>query len=163
MRGSVSYLQTSLTLQIETVETNIGKRFGDLENSSKVLNDWKPRMDATVDDLRLELGALRKTVNRVVINSGAATSAGILSTPGVAAASSPAGHQALGPSGHRVELCHGESRFHTQLPVKTMLIPPDPVFQRYTSFSLIEALFGYQGISVWKQSSWNSSLICIRN
>ncbi|CAD6217731.1 unnamed protein product [Miscanthus lutarioriparius] len=60
VRGSVSYLQTSLTLQIETVETNIGKRFGDLENSSKVLNDWKPRMDATVDDLRLELGALRK-------------------------------------------------------------------------------------------------------
>jgi hypothetical protein len=35
VRGSVSYLQTSLTLQIETVETNIGKRFSDLENSSK--------------------------------------------------------------------------------------------------------------------------------
>lgn len=82
VRGSVSYLQTSLTLQIETVETNIGKRFGDLENSSKVLNDRKPCMDETIDDLCLELGALRKTVNRVVINSGAATSAGILSTPG---------------------------------------------------------------------------------
>ena len=32
VRGSVSYLQTSLTLQIETVETNIGKRFSYLEN-----------------------------------------------------------------------------------------------------------------------------------
>jgi hypothetical protein len=121
VRGSVSYLQTSLTLQIETVETNIGKCFGDLKNSSKVLNDRKPSMDATIDDLRLELGALRKRVNRVVINSGAATSAGILSTPGVAAASSSAGHRALGPSGHHVELCHRESGFHTQLPVKTTL------------------------------------------
>ena len=108
-------------------------------------------MDATVDDLRLELGALRKTVNRVVINSGAATSAGILSTPGVAAASSPAGHPALGPSGHRVELCHREFGFHTQLPVKSTLIPPDPVFQCSASFSLIEAMFGYQGMSGWKK------------
>ena len=32
VRGSVSYSQTSLTLQIETVETNIGKRFSYLEN-----------------------------------------------------------------------------------------------------------------------------------
>jgi len=55
---------------------------------------------------------------RVVLDFGAATTAGILTKPVATTASSFAGNPIIGPSGHRVETIHQESGFDTHLPVK---------------------------------------------
>jgi len=55
-----------------------------LEQAHKVLDDWRPRVDATMDDLLLEIGALRKTMHQVVLVAGAPSSVGILTKPGMA-------------------------------------------------------------------------------
>lgn len=93
--------------------------------------DWKPRIESSVEDLRVEVGALRKTVHRVVLEAPSPTSPGILPTPGAAAAASSAVHQADGPSGHRSPPKNREPVFgsvftHTHLPVTGMQPSTDP-------------------------------------
>ena len=81
--------------RIGAVEHSIVDRFNRLEEAAKVLDEWKPKADASVAELRAELGevrksdavveqmreemtALRKTVSRVVLNSDPSASAGVL-------------------------------------------------------------------------------------
>ena len=43
------------------MEQKLADRFVDVENTAKVFDDWKPRIDATIDDILMEMGAMRKT------------------------------------------------------------------------------------------------------
>lgn len=123
VRGSMDELQSSLSKRIDDVDHSWGSRFQALESAAQVFDDWKPRVDATVDDLKMEMSALRKTVHRVVVDSTPSPAAGIFTKPASAAATSPAGKLADGPEGHRVESSHREHVFgsvftHSHLPVK---------------------------------------------
>lgn len=144
--GSVTDLRTSLTERIDAMESSIGKRFGDLEAAAKVFDEWRPKVDSSVEELRSEVGALRQKVDRVVPDPGAATSAGILPTPTVAAASSSAGNPVIGPTGHRVELSNRGFEFPAQLPVKGTCnqFPPNPHpnFSLHPGFTLPRSVSG---------------------
>lgn len=85
------------------VESSIGKQFNALEDAAKVFDDWKLRTDTAVEELRGEMGALHKTVHRVVLDAGAASSAGILPCPEAAVVTSPISNPAVSPYGHRIE------------------------------------------------------------
>lgn len=86
---------------------------------------WSSMIEASMEDLRIEVGALRKAVNRVLLDSSPLPSVGIFTKPGSAAASSPAGNPADGPRGHRTEMGNWENVFgavltHTYSPDKDM-------------------------------------------
>ncbi|XP_066333203.1 uncharacterized protein [Miscanthus floridulus] len=121
----IGEVEVSLGKRIGAVEYSIADRFNQLEDAAKVFDEWKPKVDALVAELRSELGAvhksdavveqlheemtaLRKPVSHVVLDSELATSAGVLKFhPVVAAATSSAGHPAIGPSvGHGVAHHH---------------------------------------------------------
>ena len=86
----------------------------------------------------MEVGALRKTVNRVALDSPSPATSGILPTPVSAAAPTSACVHADGPDGHRSSPNHREPVFgsvftHTHLPVTGMQNSRDPALQRSTS------------------------------
>ena len=54
--------------RIDEVEVAIGKRFGALESTAQVFDDWKSKMDGAMEDMHVENGALRKQVNRMVLD-----------------------------------------------------------------------------------------------
>ena len=58
-------VQSNLTNRIDAIEHSIGARVGSLEDAAKVLDAWKPKMDASVVELRVEIGAFRKTEEKV--------------------------------------------------------------------------------------------------
>ena len=66
-------VQTNLTNRIDAVEHSIGARVGSLEDVAKVLDAWKPTMDASVAKLRMKIGeemtALRKSMSRFVLGA----------------------------------------------------------------------------------------------
>ena len=112
------------------MEGSISKRFGALEDATKVFDDWKRRMDTAVEELCVEKGSLCKTAHGVVLDAGVDTSVGILllPRPEAVAAASPGGKTAVGQYGHHVELQHRKFEFRSQLPVKGMLENPHPKF-----------------------------------
>ena len=107
--GHIGEVEASLGKRIGAVEHSIADRFNRLEDAAKVFDEWKPKVDASVAELRSELGAVRKSdvvveqlreemtalhksMSRVVLDSEPATSAGVLkSHPVVAAVTSSAG------------------------------------------------------------------------
>ena len=132
--SSVGDLKSSLTQRISDVEKTLGDRFQSLEKAAQLLDDWKPKIDSSMEDLRIEVGALRKTVNRVVLDMPTPAASGILPKPVSAAASPPASKPIDNPSGHRHDSTHRETVFgsvytHTHLPVTGMAPSNDPKFQ----------------------------------
>ncbi|CAN6166061.1 unnamed protein product [Urochloa humidicola] len=109
--NSVADLKSSLTTRIDGVEKALGDRFENLESAAKVLDDWKPKVDASIEDLRIEVGAMRKTVNRVVFDSSAPSTAGIFPKPSPAGMTSSTALQSEGTEEHRAELPHKDSGF----------------------------------------------------
>ncbi|CAO2188160.1 unnamed protein product [Urochloa humidicola] len=102
----VADLKVSLTTKIDEVDKTLGARFENLEEAAKVLEDWKPKVDASIEDLHIEVDAMRKTVNRVVLDSDSA-SAGIFAKPVATAALSPKGNQGMSQEGQRDEKLGG--------------------------------------------------------
>jgi hypothetical protein len=133
VRNDVNGLQISLTDRITAVEAKLADRFVEMDHATKVFDDWKLRIKATIDDICLEMGAMRKTFQRVVLDGDPATSAGVFHRVGATTASSPAGNPVVGPIGHRVEHNHRESGIQSPLPVKGTLpsssIHPLPLFE----------------------------------
>ena len=90
---------------------------------------WKPQIDASVGDLKLEVAVLRKHLDRMLLEHDS-PSPGLLVTPEMAAAASPAEQPAVGPAGHRNDTHHRERGFGcvttlSHLPVKgTHKFPP---------------------------------------
>ena len=121
------------------MDRSISDRFGRVEGAVQVFGDWRPSVDASVEELRSEVStlrkqegaiekmreemtALRKSVSRVVLEAAPSMVAGILAQPLVSAATSSAGHPITGPVvGHHVESHHREFGSLTPLPVKGML------------------------------------------
>ena len=56
-------LKPSVTEHIEGVEYSLDDRFKRIEDAAGEFGEWKPKVDACIDDVRMELGAMRKTVN----------------------------------------------------------------------------------------------------
>lgn len=63
--NALKSMQSNWTNCIDSVEHSIGVRVGLLEDASKVFDALKPRMDASVEELRSEVGVIRKTVAKV--------------------------------------------------------------------------------------------------
>ena len=94
---------------MDLVENSIGKRVASLEDAAKAFDTWRPKVNATVDELRAEVGAIRKTdekvetlreemtalrksVSRSVLDVALAVPTGVLpSPPKVSAVTIPAG------------------------------------------------------------------------
>ncbi|KAL6620771.1 hypothetical protein ACP70R_035910 [Stipagrostis hirtigluma subsp. patula] len=88
--------------RIDGVEQSLGSRFEAVESVAASFDEWKPKMDAAVEDLQLEVGVLRKHVARVVLEREVPTS-GLLTKDGAGAATPSAGNQSAGLDGHRVD------------------------------------------------------------
>jgi hypothetical protein len=58
-------VQTNLTNRIGAVESSIGARVEFLEGVAQVFGTWRPQMEATVEELRAEMGAIRTTETTV--------------------------------------------------------------------------------------------------
>ena len=97
--SSISDLKDSLSERIDGVKKTLGERFHTLESAAQIFDDWKPRIESSVEDLNIEIGALRKTVNRIVLDSPS-SGGGIFSTPVSAMAPPFAGFTNDGPAGH---------------------------------------------------------------
>ena len=124
---------------MDLVENSIGKRVASLEDAAKAFNTWRPKMDATVVELRAEVDAIRKTnekvetlrkeitalhksVSRSVLDAAPAMPTGVLQPPPKVSA----GWTKFSPIGHHEESGHRGLEFPTQSPVKGTLIPPNP-------------------------------------
>ena len=59
--GRIGEVEASLGKRIRAVEHSIAHRFNRLEDAAKVFGEWKPRVDASVAELHVELGAIRKS------------------------------------------------------------------------------------------------------
>ena len=139
IKSRVSAVETLLGSRISAMDRSISDRFGRVEGAIQVFDDWRPSVDASVEELRSEVStlrkqegaiekmreemtALRKSVSRVVLEAAPPMAAGILAQPVVSAATSSAGHPVTGPAvGHRVEPHHREFGSLTPLPVKGTL------------------------------------------
>jgi hypothetical protein len=109
------------------VEHSIDTHFSDLEIIAKVFDGWKLKVYALMDDLRIELGAFWKTMNRVVFLVLRA-----------AAVTSHDDNLSADPFGHHVKHGHqevGSSVVYTHVPllVKGMHSPPNPLLFRSSS------------------------------
>ncbi|CAO2168369.1 unnamed protein product [Urochloa humidicola] len=111
--SSVADVKSTLTTHIDGVEKKLGDRFESLEATAQVLEDWKPKMDASIDDLCLEVGAMRKTVNRVVLDSPTSSSPGIFPKPVAATAATMMGDKVESAEGFSVDNRNRESSFDT--------------------------------------------------
>jgi len=137
-------VEPSLGKQIRAMEQSIADRFNHLEDAAKVFDEWKPKVDASVPNLRAELGAtrkseamveqlheemtaLRKTVSPMVLNSDPSASAGVLkSQPMVAVVTSSARHPTISPF-----VGHNAAHHHWGF---------EPMAQRLVKGKLIETL-----------------------
>ena len=54
-------MQSNLTARMDLVERSVGKRVASLEDAAKAFDTWRPKVDATVDELRAEVGAMCRT------------------------------------------------------------------------------------------------------
>jgi len=138
LTSSMDDLKTSLSARIDGVEKNIGDRIRSVEEAAQVFKVWKPKVDSSMEDLRGEIGALRKSVSQVVLDSTPPSSAGIFAKPTSAAALPSAGNPVDGPHGHRHDSNHREGAYgpvytHTHSPVKGMSADPTPSFYRSSS------------------------------
>ena len=124
-------VQLHLTNRIDAVEHSIGSRVGMLEDAAKVFDACKPQMDASVAELRAEIGAFRKTEEKVetmweemtalrkyasrsVLEATQATPAGVLPPPKVSTAPIPAGLTQFRLLGRHEESSHRGLEFSTR-------------------------------------------------
>jgi len=134
---------TNLSKRIDDVEAALGARFTTLENAHKLFEDWRPEVDATIDNFRVELGAMRKTMNRVVPDSKAASSADLPTKMKMTATSTSTGNPVIEPDRHHMNTHHQGPVFQTHLTDKGMCGFPKPKLIQSKSHSLLEGL-GHQ-------------------
>jgi len=108
------------TLEAAALAFNSWKPHVDAEHIA--ISEWKLRLEASVDDLKLEVTKLHKAWDRAVLERPNLGS-GILENQLSASAPSPAGLGVDGPDGHRVAHRHQDLEFgkvftHTHIPVK---------------------------------------------
>jgi hypothetical protein len=139
VESRVGAVETSLGSRISAMDCSISDQFSRVEDVVRVFDDWRPTVDASMEELQSEVStlrkqegaiekmheemtALRKLVSRVVLDAAPAMPAGILAQPLVTAATSSAGHPHTGPVvRHCVDTNHREFESLTPLPVRSIL------------------------------------------
>lgn len=96
-----------------------------LELTSVVIEAWRPEVDGTMKDLRLEVSKLNIHWDRAVKENSVLALGPVTLSLELAAARSPAGYPANGPMGHNVESSHLDNVFgsvttYTHVPVTGM-------------------------------------------
>ncbi|XP_066365004.1 uncharacterized protein [Miscanthus floridulus] len=76
------------------------------------------KTEASVESLREEMTALRKSVSRTVLDAAPAMPTGVLPSPTVTATKVPVGVTMFSPIGHREESSHQGFEFPAQSPIK---------------------------------------------
>jgi len=56
--------------RVDSLESSLGDRFNVVEASSSEFASWRPGVDAAVEDLKLQIGAINKQLDRVVLDRG---------------------------------------------------------------------------------------------
>ena len=84
------------------LEHSQGTRLDRLEDAAQVFDEWRPRIEATVDDVMLELGKVTRFWDRSFCER-AVPEPPIFPTPQSAMERLPAPTGADGPNGHRVD------------------------------------------------------------
>ncbi|CAO2166027.1 unnamed protein product [Urochloa humidicola] len=134
---SVTDLKTSLAERIDGVEKALGDHFQSVEQAAQQLEDWKPKVEASVEDLRVEIGALRKTVNRVVLDSSPSPAPGIFAKPPASAVNPSSSFKGEGQEDNSAVNSSGKGLgtvfTHTHLPLKGMNTGSAPRIQRSAS------------------------------
>jgi len=101
-----------------------------LEDAAQVFDEWRPRIEATVDDVKLELSKVTRFWDRS-LRERVVQEPPIFPSPQSATERSPAPTDADGPAGHRAEHHYQDEGFgsvliHTHVPVKGTLSHPLP-------------------------------------
>ncbi|KAL6639051.1 hypothetical protein ACP70R_022781 [Stipagrostis hirtigluma subsp. patula] len=162
MKKAMVGMEKSLADRIDGVEQSLGTRFEAVESAAASFDEWKPKVDAAVEDLQLEVGVLRKHFARVVLEREGPAS-GIFSKAEAGSATPPAGNQSVGPNGHRVETPlrdHELGRVftHTHVPDKGTIesrSPPPPKFSHQSADLPGSHSFGRGGASLGKLPRMN--------
>jgi len=88
--------------RIYDLEQSQGARLDRLEDAAQVFDEWRPRIVATVDDVKLELGKVARFWDRTFCER-AVPEPPIFPTPQSVMERLPTSTGANGPAGHRVE------------------------------------------------------------
>lgn len=112
-----------------------------LEQAAMSFDSWKPQIEASINDIRVEVGQLSKHWERSVFEHGPKETA-LLEKPGSASARPSARDHADGPGGHREDSTHRDTGFgsvltYTHVPDKGQFHsqPPTPSFRKSHSLS----------------------------
>lgn len=123
-----------LEQRIADSEQRSGARLDKLESAVQVLDEMRLRLEASVNDVKIELKKLTRHWERSVRDLST-SDPGIIPTPKTVTERPPALEQiAVGPSGHRVDNLHRDDGFRsvftqTSVPVKgasSLSVPPSP-------------------------------------
>uniref|UniRef100_A0A0A9TS92 Uncharacterized protein n=1 Tax=Arundo donax TaxID=35708 RepID=A0A0A9TS92_ARUDO len=98
LKNSTEDLKQSVNKRIDGVEQSLGECFTTVKAAATSFDEWKLKVDAAVEDLKLEMGILGKHVNRVVLDHES-PSPGLTTQVAAATATSSAGNSAVGPNG----------------------------------------------------------------
>ena len=60
VESRVGAVETSLGSRISAMDRSISDRFSRVEGAVQVFDDWRPSMDASMEELRSEVSTLRK-------------------------------------------------------------------------------------------------------
>lgn len=118
-----------------------------LEQAAGSFDDWRPGIEGTVDDIKLEVGKLNKLWSRSLLDRDAP----VLPTAPSATERTSARGEADKPSGHRVDSCHWADGFGSittvvHPPVKGTSQFPDPVScTMNTQYHRFSGLSGHEG------------------
>lgn len=104
------------------LEHSQGARLDRLEDAAQVFDEWRPRIEATVDDVKLELGKVTRFWDRSLRERGVQEPP-IFPSPQSAMERSPAPPGVDGPAGHRVDPTTRDDGFgsvliHSHIPAK---------------------------------------------
>jgi len=160
----IANIDSMLSSRINSVEHTIAGRFDKIEHAVQVFDTWKPKVDASMEEFRVEIGAfrktnesverirtemtaLRKTISRTALESTTASPMGVLPPPLAFPAPATAGGSVISPVGHGVESSHRGMGFDPKSPVKGTQLHPHPIPQpklhrSFSSLALVTAGLG---------------------
>jgi hypothetical protein len=130
--------EARITRQIQILEQAQETRIANLERVTASLDEWRPSIEGTVDDIKLDVSKSKLEVNKIsrnweraVLEQPPAIPGILTSAPTAAAKRTLVGAPAILPNGHHVEHNHRESGFGVvstlvHSPVKGMPLPPPP-------------------------------------